>query len=93
MLKEGLRWGTSSRRPGLTTVGGRKVLTRRGRCPRRACWGQQLPTAWADHPKGTGSPAQAAVGAQGGPAGDSGSQWRAHQHGGRGVAPGRRSVP
>ena len=93
MLKEGLRgiaapngldvpaWGDGESRPG------------GGRCSMRVCRGQQSPTAWAHHPEGTGSPAQAAVGAQGGPAGDSSSQRPTLTSlGGRGVLPRRRPV-
>ena len=64
-----------------------------GRCLRWVCGGQQFPMARSSQPEATGSLAQAAVGAQGGPAGDSSSQ----QPGltnlrGRGNVPRRRSV-
>ena len=48
--------------------------------------GKQFPTARAHQPRGTGSPAQAVVAAQGGPAGGSSSQRRGHtSRGGWGV--------
>ena len=55
--------------------------------------GQQLPTALAHQPGGTGSPAQAVVGAQGGPAGGRSSLRPGHTSlGGWGVLPRRWSV-
>ena len=61
---------SSSQRPGCTSMRGQGVLPGGGRCSRRVCGGQQPLTARALHLVGTGSPGQAAVGAQGGPAGD-----------------------
>ena len=61
--------GSSSQRRGHTSLGGRGIRPGGGRCSRRACGGQQLPTARAHQPRGTGGPAQPMVGAQGATAG------------------------
>ena len=74
VLMEGL-WGTAIfNGPGLPAWGDGESCPGGGWCSRRACGGQQLPTARAHHPEGTGSPAQA-VGAHGGPVGDGSFQW------------------
>ena len=75
---------------GTLASGGGESCPRGGWCPRRACGGFQFPAAWAHRPGGTGSCAQAVVGAQGEPAGGSDSQQpRYNSLGGRGVLPKR----
>ena len=69
VLKKGLRGAAIPNGPGTRAWGDAEACPGGGRCSRRACGGQQLTTAPAHQPGRTGSPAQAVVGAEGGPAG------------------------
>ena len=93
VLKEGLRGVVVPNSPDTPAWGDGESCPGGGRCSRRACMGQQLPTALAHQPGGTDSPAQAVVGAHGGSAGGSGSLRPLHGNlGGRRVLPRRCSV-
>ena len=93
VLKEGLRGITGSNGPGSPVSGDGESCPNGGRCSERASGGKQFPTARAHQPEGTGSCAQAAVGAQGGLAGDGSCQRRGLTGmRGRGVLPSRRLV-
>ena len=84
---QGGRAGDSnSRPPGTPAPGDGEPCPGGGPCSRRACGGQQFPTARAYQPWGTGSPILAVVGAHGGLAADNNSQRPRHTGpGGRGV--------
>ena len=83
----------SSLRPGQTRLGGRGVPPRRWLGLKEGPGGQQVLTAWPHQPWGTGSRAQAVVGAQGGLAGGNSSLQPGHTGlGGRGILPRRWSV-
>ena len=93
MLKEGVRGLALPKDPGSLAWWDQESCSGGGRCSRKACGGWGFPTARARHPEGTGSPAQAVVGAQGGPAGGSSSRRRRlTSFGGRGVLPRRMVV-
>ena len=78
----------SSQPPGHTSLGGRGVLPRRWLVLKECVHGQQLPTARAYKPRGTGSATHAVVGAQGGLAGGSSFHRPGHTGlGRRGVLP------
>ena len=66
--------GQQSPRTGDTRLGGRRVLPRRWSVLKEGRRGAAVPKAEAHQPRGTGSPSQAVVGAQGGPAGGSSPQ-------------------
>ena len=82
--KEGLRGAAAPNGPGTLAWRDGQSCLGGGRCFSTACGGLQLPTAWAHQPRETGSPAQALVGAEGGPAGGSSFHRRANQPGGTG---------
>ena len=63
VLKEGLRGAAIPNGPGTPAWRDWEACPGGGRCSRRVCGGQQLPTAPAHQPGRTGSPAQAVVGA------------------------------
>ena len=86
VLKEGLQGAVGPNGPGTPAWWDGESCLGGGWCSRRACRGQQLPTARAHQPGGVGSPAQAVVAAQGGPAGGSSSLRPGYTGpGGRGV--------
>ena len=86
VLKGGLRGVAVPNGPGTPASGDGESCLGGGRCSRRACGWQHLPTARAQQPHATWSPTQSVVGAQGGPAGGSSSQRPGHTNvGGRGV--------
>ena len=69
VLKEGMRGAAAPNGPNTPASWGGESCPGGGRCSRRACVGQQLPTAREHQLGGMGSSAQAVVGAQGVPGG------------------------
>ena len=93
VLKEGLRGIAVSNGSGSPASGDGESCPSGGQCSRMACGGQQFPMARAHQLEGTGSRAQVAVGAQGGPGGDGSTQRPGlTSPGGQEVPPRRRSV-
>ena len=91
---EGLRGTAGPKTARAHQPGGRAVPPRRRSVPLEGLLGTTFLNGPGPPAGGTGSPAQAAVGADGGPAGDSSSQTaRTHQLGGRWVLPRWRSAP
>ena len=80
----GLAGGSSPQGPGTPVLGDGESYPGGGRCSRRAYGGQQPPRPGQHLPLGTGSPAKAVLGAQGGSAGAAAPKARAHQSWGTG---------